>query len=216
MHAIHALCVNTTPPASWENGATDECTNAKPWNKLVKPWLKSKNTSVVILLGDKVGDIGEQPPTDWPGNDVLKLVGLAKQQDAKLTVLSTRMTDDTFAPSKEPPANWHHLYGTITEGILAPDQDTANFANVVAASEYIQNKHAQSHVLVIAIGIDFADCGDGPRTVLNQLMDTTFQDIPTLQQLLMIHAPFEEDKPPQQMFEQAQSDLKDYFKHMFR
>ena len=153
MHAIKALCAKTTPPASWENGATPECTSAKPWKQLINPWLKSRKTSVVILLGDKVGDISQQPPSDWPGNDVLKLVGLAKQQDAKLTVLSTRLIDDTFAPSKEPPANWHHLYGTFTDGILAPDEDTANFANVIAASKYILNKHAQSHVLVVAIGI---------------------------------------------------------------
>ena len=64
--------------------------------------------------------------------------------------------------------------------------------------------------------MDFAACGDGPRTILKRLMQNSFQGVPSIQQLLVTHAPFEVDMPPQQMFDQSLADLELYFKRMFQ
>ena len=156
--ALNRLMKVTTRPQDWRDGSTKACKDAEPWNKLVEPWLTKKNKaakpSVIIFIGNAV-DTPDDVKT-WPSDTMRTLVGLAKRSKDLLTVLTTRLHDDTFG-QKEDMENWRHLHGKITSGDISCDKNPAGFQEVKTAATYVKGKHRDTNVLLLCLGVDFSD-----------------------------------------------------------
>ena len=210
---MDALFADTLPKHQWLDGFDDECNDSNPWQRLVQPWLSAKvKSSVIILLGKNVGGILTKPPQEWPSNDILKLVGLAKQQKKHLTVLSTRLVDDTY--SEKGMDNWRDLYGKCTDPNIpiCADQDQENYEAVVAATEYVVDKHCNDSVLLIAVGVDFKTCGPAHLKVLEGLAKKGNENNEiNIERLIVLNAPDETNHALPMT-----GAIQDYFSTLFR